>query len=608
MEKRFIAHLLCALAMAAPLSLVGQTGCPGCTVSLPAGLPLDTVYLQPIPDGQLGQAYSQDISFRMPMTTTPVAAIDSTTPPGITINSIEIVAVEGLPPGLTWEANQTVFPVATQTDGCIRICGTPTSSDTFVILVKLKASIFFITQDAAFPMRMYIAPGVSINDGFSMTNPTGCGSTTVALTNNIPSNGQTGFTYLWDFGDSTNHVGEQPPAHTYNTPGTYVVRYKATIDTVGYILQSAVFNELDCADNLGLNAPDVYVNIKDSADVQVYTNSANNANNASFPLTVVFNFLLGPGNYTMQVWDEDGGIQGGDDLCGQFPFNILSNGPIVATGVEGTLNIVHPVYTYEFTDTVVVFPVPATPLVGIVNTTVACTDETPLYLSSTLTGNNQWLLNGQPISGATQEQYGVTETGVYSLVQTSNDGCTAQSAGVSMTVHPLPALPIFSNNANQLTLFDTLALPSPYQLQWYLGSVPLPSNGFWHCATESGTYGLQVLNPFTGCSSRYELNVLFNPNADCTNAALEAASLVGVKLYPNPFGDALFIDFGQLEAVRSLQILDASGRVYFTLQNGNSTTLPSSITCANWPAGVYFVQILHKTGVLAQKIIRQHTP
>jgi hypothetical protein len=605
MEKRLFVHLLvCTIAMAAPLFLFGQSGCPGCLVSLPAGLPVDTVYLPPIPDGQVGQAYGQDISFRMPKTTTPVSVIDPSTPAGITINSIEIVAVEGLPAGLTWEANQTVFPVATQTDGCIRICGTPTASDSFVITVKLKASIFFITQNAQFPMRMYVAPGVSINDGFSMTNPTGCGNTTVAFTNNIPSNGQAGFTYEWDFGDNTNHVGEQPPAHTYNTPGTYVVRYKATIDTVGYILQSAQFTDLDCSDNFGLNNPDVYLNIKDSAGVQIYNNIANYVNNASFPVTFVLNLPLGPGNYTMQVWDEDSGLQGGDDLCGQFPFNILSNGNIVATGVEGSLTIVNPVYTYIFTDTVVVYPSPAPPLASPLGNTVACSDQAPLLLESSYSTGNQWLLDGLPISEATDSVYAVTETGVYTVRYTSPVGCTAVSPAVSMTIHPQPALPIFSNNANQLALFDTAALPNPYFLQWYLDNNALPSNGFWHCATESGNYALEVLNPTTGCRNRFELNVFYNPNADCTTG-IEATDLESsIRVLPNPVSDMLLLDFGQLQTVHALYISDAAGRVVFGQQNINNPA-PMRILCSDWPAGIYFVQIAHKTGVFAKKIAKQ---
>ena len=71
-----------------------QTGCPGCLVNLPAGFPADTIYLPDLPDGVKGTPYDHDVSFRLPKTTTPVNAVDSTTPPGSPINKFEILSVE----------------------------------------------------------------------------------------------------------------------------------------------------------------------------------------------------------------------------------------------------------------------------------------------------------------------------------------------------------------------------------------------------------------------------------------------------------------------------------------------------------------------------------
>ncbi len=192
-------------------SLRAQTGCPGCTLNLPAGLPADTLYLQSLPDGEKGTYYDHDLSFRMPKTTTPVHAIDSTTLPGLTISKIEIISIDGVPPGLHWQPNQWIFETANQTDGCVKFCGTPSVSDSFVMTVKIKATVLFLTQEATFPLKIYIAPKVSTTQGFTMTNVTGCGSTTVTFENNIPSGGVPGFTYEWNFGDGTTYTGENPP-------------------------------------------------------------------------------------------------------------------------------------------------------------------------------------------------------------------------------------------------------------------------------------------------------------------------------------------------------------------------------------------------------------
>ena len=85
--------------------------------------------------------------------------------------------------------------------------------------VRIKATVFFLTQEATFPLKIYIAPKVSMTEGFDMSNITGCGSTVVSFTNNVPSGGVPGFTYEWDFGDGVKYTGENAPPYTYGGPG-----------------------------------------------------------------------------------------------------------------------------------------------------------------------------------------------------------------------------------------------------------------------------------------------------------------------------------------------------------------------------------------------------
>src|SRR5690606_13034687 len=117
------------------------------------------------PNGRVGEAYDGDVSFRMPKTTTPVAAEDPTVIPGITINEITIISVSNLPPGLTWEANQTVFKPAELTDGCVKFCGTPLQPGTYEIEVVVAAKILVITQTTSFSFPIIIEPAVSVTEG-----------------------------------------------------------------------------------------------------------------------------------------------------------------------------------------------------------------------------------------------------------------------------------------------------------------------------------------------------------------------------------------------------------------------------------------------------------
>lgn len=590
--KKIKFSILTALIFVAGASIRAQTGCPGCVTAVPPGLPADTVYLPPIPSGQVGAYYDQDVSFRMPKTTTPVAAIDSTTAPGITINSIEVLSVEGLPPGLSWQVNQTVFPVATQTDGCIKICGTPTLSDSFVLTVKLKATIFIFTQETSFPMRMYIAPGVNTNDGFTMSNPTGCGSTTVTFTNNIPSNGQEGYSYEWIFGDGFIYTGENPPPHTYSTPGNYTVHYTANIDTSGYVLNTLMLTDVDCGDLAGLGAPDLYLSIKDSVGTVVFS-SGPAVDNASLPILFQIGIPLGPGNYTLEVYDEDSGLEGGDDACGTFVFTVAAIPEFTSGGLSGLLDITRPVSQLHFSDEVTVYTVPETPELIAPKGYFTCSNQAPLPFSTPSTGNISWWKNGEEIAGVQDSVYQVSESGQYQVAITSEDGCKAYSEPADVIITLSPPLPIFVNNNNLLTLYDTLALPGAYQLDWYLNGQDVDAHGFWLCTFEAGTYMLVVTDMSTQCTSTYSLATLYNPNADCTTGVSATLRQDEVVVYPNPATDRFFIKDirGNLQKAT---LWDLSGHAVLPLR---TPTGQWSADCSQLPSGYYRLELQFKDGV-----------
>ncbi len=583
-------YLSAALTLLISLSLHAQTGCPGCVVSVPPGLAEDTIYLPTIPDGEVGKVYNQDISFRMPKTTTPVNLIDSTTPPNLTISKIEILGMDGLPPGLYWQPNQTVFEVGTQTDGCIKICGTPSVADSFTLMVRVKATIFVLTKEATFPMRIYIAPKVSNTDGFSLENFTGCGATTVNLINNVPSNGAPGFTYAWNFGDNTTSTSENPPPHTYNTPGIYPVSYQAIVDTAGFKIESVRVLSVECVDQLGLGTPDLYMQIRDPNGVLIFDSSPY-INNTQLPHTFPVGITLDvAGNYNLQVSDEDSGIKGSDDLCGVVSFNILSNDTIVAGGLTVVLNIVHPVDTIVSKDTVTVYALPIAPQILAPNGLTDCAGSDSLVLGSTYGAGNQWFLNGQPISGANAFLYQPVQSGFYQVQFTNSNGCTAVSDSVQVTVNPLPALPVYANINNSLRANPAL-LPAQYSLQWYNGTTPIAgATGLRYCATANGNYGLLVTDVATGCTRVYYSTVVYNPNFDCTVGTNELTS-AAFTIFPNPATTTFQVQLNEnLLADGTAQLWDVAGRLVKTIAF-NAAINSLSVDCSDLNAGVFTLQI-----------------
>jgi len=579
-----------------------QTGCPGCTVNLPT-LPDDTLYLAPMPDGVIGQPYDADLSFRVPKTTTPVYAIDSTTPPGLPISKIEVVGVDGLPAGMFWEANQLIFETATETDGCVKFCGTPYESDSFIITVKLKATVLFITQETSFPLRLYIAPPTSNNDGFSMNNFTGCGPTTVTFTNNIPSNGDPGFTYTWDFGDSTTFEGENPPPHTYTTAGFYPVNYHAVIDTVGYILASVTVYDVDCDDPF--NNPDLFIRIKDADNVEIY-NSSPAINNTPLPHTFLLNFPLEPGiNYLLEVSDDDEGIKGADDVCGIVPFNIFSNDTFNVGGLTVALNIIHPVSEVFSLDTVFIFDFPVPPVINAPQGLTACEDDELPVLVSSYGGGNQWIIDSVYIAGANEFVYQPSLSGLYQVLYATPYGCTAISPGVQVIIYPLPTEPVFTNTNNLLALIDTTQLQTGNVLQWYLdGTLLAGETGPVLCAIESGTYNLIITDTLTGCSTSSSLPVTIDPVFDCTVSSIEPV-WGSVGIYPNPTNgqSTLQLDRTPISEAR-LRVWDIQGRLMFE-QQWPSGADRIFLDLNSWPVGLYFVKIQTEQAHFMGKMVKQ---
>jgi hypothetical protein len=587
-----------------PLFSAAQTGCPGCQTEVPPGLPADTVYLPGLPDGQFGAPYDESISFRLPKTTTPVYALDSVTQPGLAISKFEIVAIDGLPAGLHWQPNKSVFDMTTETDGCLRICGTPFEHDSFSLSVTLRATIFFLTQEATFPMKLYIAPKVSNTAGFSLTDPEGCGSTTVSFTNLIPSGGNPGISYEWDFGDgSPVFTGENPPPHTYSGEGMYEVSCKTVIDTIGYRLESIRVLQAACSDAFGLGLPDMYIQISAPNNGGLLFDSSPDVPNVTLPYSFNVGLTLGNGNYQLRVVDEDSGVEGADDECGSVSFNLLSNDTIVAGGLIVVMNIIHPVEEIISRDTVIVHPMPVTPVLLTPNGSSACAGATNLILVSSYGSGNEWLRNNALIGGATDFFYKPAQTGYYQARIISQDGCVATSDSTLITFFEHPAEPVWYNYNNSLRVYDTTALPNQYALQWYKSSNPIPGEtGIWYCTKSNGYYGLVVTDLETGCTSSYFNLVPYNPAYDCTVSA-DSPVTPGLSVYPNPATSDLYVQLPAMVSECTVSIYDMTGRV---VQTTNWTdTQQVRLDVSTLGEGIYWLEVWSEEYRYSGKFVRR---
>ncbi len=582
--------------------------CPGCIIDVPAGLPDDTIYLGLLPNSQVGVYYEEDLSFRLPMTTDPVNANDPDIPAGLTIDEITISSLTNIPPGLSWEVNQTTFDPSEETDGCIRFCGTPFVADTFAVGVNIDAVVFGISQSASFDLLMIVEPAISSTDGFTMENNVGCGSTEVSFSNNIPSNGNDGITYTWDFGNGTTTTSENPGTIVYNQPGVYEVTYEAVIDTVGYLLTSVTVIETDCDDFPTppdfSTAPDLRIRVTHPDGSILFDQDP--IDNTNPPVTASGSWLLDDGDYLLEVIDEDSGINGADDDCGTYLFNKIS-GPIIDIGDHAVeLTILHPVTTVNSVDTVIIYEMPEDPIITTASESI-CEGES-VELTSSYAEGNTWFLDGELIQGAVDASIIVDEAGLYTVFYTSPDGCVAESVGQLIEIIELPDLPAFINDDNLLTLFDESGLPDQYSLQWYQdGELLEGETGFTFCITVFGSYSLEVTDLETACINTFTQDVPFNPNGNCiTNIHDPYFKNFSFALTPNPTNGEMVLkmdapDNGNIQV--AVTSLDGKKTLFHTLSftQGDNRF---EINLTDRPTGIYFIELWTEGHVWTEKVVK----
>lgn len=560
---------LLLIAIFSVFALQVQSQCTIDFTQTTAGIYPDT--LQP---ATAGQPYSQDITFVMLTDTL-----------GLTIYNYQITNIVGLPIGMTWICNNFAggcnYDPSVSVYGCVNISGTPLVPGNYNPTVTVVADVQLAGQQTiSFSLGLLVIPGTVSNPGFSMQNSAGCAPLTVDFINNNP--GQ--LSYLWDFGNGLQSTNENPPSQTYTQPGTYVVTQTVTPNiTPTYYLTDLTVSAIP--NNYGgfIDDPDLYFLLYDTSGAQIYDSRP--ALNGVFPpyTWTLPNIPLTPGNFTVHVWDEDGGLFGGDDDLGAATFagDVPGAGTTTGTvgGASGQLIVNYtifspPVNPLVASDTIYVYAAPAVPVINASGPLVICENES-LVLSISDTSNSiQWYENGSLIIGATDTLFTPTASGSYSVAVTSPQGCSTASSAVTVTINPIPVKPTFFVNGNIFTTTVT-----GLNLQWYYNGLPVTgATGNTFTASLNGTYKLCGTDA-NGCENCSDSLVFVNLSAIEYNG-------VSFGIFPNPSSGDFTLLFSDALPNRTLVILDAAGR---TVAN---TRLPASekfIFTDRLDSGIYTV-------------------
>jgi hypothetical protein len=157
---------------------------------------------------------------------------------------------------------------------------------------------------------------------------------------------------------------------------------------------------------------------------------------------------------------------------------------------------------------VTVNAIPGTPTVSASGSTALC-NGSPVTLTSSAAGGNQWALNGTPIGGSTSQTLVVTTAGSYT-VETTVNGCTSSaSLATVVTVNTTPLPVITTGGLFALCPGDSITLTSSASIgnQWYLNGNPVSGGTNQNLVIAvGGFYTTQVTS--NGCTASSNLTTI----------------------------------------------------------------------------------------------------
>ena len=496
--KKLLTLAFAVFSITAMQVQIAEAQCPGCVIDQSCGVGLNPVEpaLCPaaLPNAIQGQPYDENATFFMPRDFT-----DSGSGQAVTLNSVTVTSVTGIPQGLAYECDQpgcaytiTNDPVTQR--GCVKLCGTPAVPGTYNIVIQVVANVSTpigtINQPTGFTLPLVVEPAPGGNCCFSYDPPSACGELDVnyeALLNFEPLQPTT---YDWDFGNGNTDNGATPSAQNYNTPGDY---YPELVTTVyNYVLSDVTVTASGsgwCGDveeisfaGVCQGAPDLFFDYAN--DGQTYTSSegSNNLTTTWNNLDIELNSLL----FSLTFWDSDNVSQ--NDNLGALAFSVSGEGTFNFSNSEvfGTYTISTVVDTIiTTTDTVSVFPVPAQPSIAFSPAQQVCAGDSILLNAPAGPYQYQWLNSGSFVSDSTAVWVNQAAQGWYSLlVIDTTYFCQAESDSALVEILAIPQPPILSYNSTTGNV-EVTTNPNGYSLEWYDNGVlvqgetsdTLPTNG-----------------------------------------------------------------------------------------------------------------------------------
>jgi hypothetical protein len=475
-----ILSLLTAVFVLAPSASNAQ--CPGCIIDTQCGVGLNpiepTLCPAALPNGTQGQPYDESATFFMPREFT-----DSGSGQSVTLNSVTVTSVTGMPQGLNYQCDQPGCAYTITNDpaterGCVKMCGTPTVPGTYNVVIQVVANVStpigVINQPTSFTIPLVIDPAPGGNCCFSYDPPSACGPLDVSFDALIDFAPLQPTVHSWNFDNGNTATGANPPVQNYPTPGEYYPELTTTV--YNYVLTdvevtasgSGWCGDIEEISFLGVcqGAPDLFFDYANNGQTYTSSEGSNNLSNSWSNLGIELNTLV----FSMTFWDSDGTSQ--NDNLGALAFNVTNVGTFNFSNAEvfGTYTIDTVVNNITVTsDTVNSYPFPTQPQLAFNPAQQICAGDSVLLTGPIGPYQYQWLNSGSFISDSTAVW--VYSASYYSLLvidTTFYCGTESDSSLIEVFAYPLPPVIGYNAATNNLEVSNN---PEGYPVDWYIDGI-----------------------------------------------------------------------------------------------------------------------------------------
>lgn len=237
--------------------------------------------------------------------------------------------------------------------------------------------------------------------------------------------------------------------------------------------------------------------------------------------------------------------------------------------------------------------VPLTDVEKVDNGSNCGAGKVTLVASGGVDGNYKWYeteLDQEAIAGAVNSTFvtpDLNKTKTFYVATINDLGCESARKPVVATIVMFDNVSIAINEDS-----NTLTSSYPDGNQWFLNGVMIPgATSQWIEATETGLYEVEV--SLSSCSTRASQEMIV--------LGSEGGSTNGIRFYPNPVADVLYIELPDLRPAKG-EISNSAGQPLGTMDFESGK---AEFSFSGRAPGLYLVKVTQNKKVVHYKIIKK---